>query len=99
MPCTAYLLLQADVPSCFPVAPVGGGAQSSSTIIHVMFWGVRIAPIATILNHANHVSRKSRCGLRRWLEARNLPRHMRAEITAYYSDIWTRHTGASETVV
>lgn len=28
------------------------------------------------------------------MEARNLPRHMRAEITAYYSDIWTRHTGA-----
>lgn len=27
------------------------------------------------------------------MEARNLPRHMRAEITAYYSDIWTRHTG------
>ena len=29
------------------------------------------------------------------MEARNLPRHMRAEITTYYSDIWTRHTGAA----
>lgn len=29
----------------------------------------------------------------RWMEARSLPHNMRAEITAYYSDIWTRHTG------
>ena len=32
------------------------------------------------------------------MEARNLPRHMRAEITTYYSDIWTRHTGATLTL-
>jgi hypothetical protein len=29
------------------------------------------------------------------MEARSLPRNMRAEITAYYSDVWTRHTGAA----
>jgi hypothetical protein len=28
------------------------------------------------------------------MEARSLPHNMRAEITAYYSDVWTRHTGA-----
>lgn len=29
------------------------------------------------------------------MEARSLPHNMRAEITAYYSDVWTRHTGGN----
>ena len=33
-------------------------------------------------------------GVERWMELRGLPRHIRAEIVSYYSEVWTQHQGA-----
>jgi len=66
-------------------------------LLGVMFFGFLIGAVGEYLESASSNAQSGRLfrskmeGVDRWMEARNLPRKTRAQITQHFSDIWTRH--------